>query len=195
MAYFDVFDDITPRYILLSPKNLGLGGDITISGASIDVETPPSTISFNLIDDVAGDQTGDLVNFIRHFKIDKDDIKSYLFDTDLAGGNYTVLGTPRIANDIGEQAKTGISKVVLSGASVWNPTTDMLSITVLPVTIGDMNNPPTFTDNDNSTTPLRSGIGFEIPLNPTTDSFKIDNIAITAFAGDVIDLYITKLTT
>ena len=188
------FDDITPSYISISPTNLGLGGGTGISGGSIEVETPPSTISFTLIDDVAGDQTGDLVNFVRHFKIDKDDVKSFLFDTDLTGANYTVLGTPRPSTEIGEGGKTGVSKIVLSGANVWNPTADMLSITVLPITIADINNPPTFTDNDNLTSPLRSGFGFEIPLNPTTESFKIDNIAITAFAGDVIDLYITKLT-
>lgn len=162
----------------------------TVEPASV---SSGEVITVAKIDDVAGDQTGALVNYVQLFLAGADGTTTLIgTKTQDLSADYTVLGTPRNATEIGVNAKTAAFQETLP-VGVWVPGALVDSFTYAVFTVGDTLNPPTFTDSDGNVDDLFAGESPGYTIISDTVSFDTTNIKITVNAGDVVKVYGTKL--
>ena len=161
-----------------------------ISSSSEDFEI----LAVRKIDDVAGDQSGDLINYTEIRAVDEATGVTTLLSTlteDLSAP-YAIVGTPRNESEIGVAAKTGVFTQIVSGAWTVPPLTESFGYIV--ITVSDPATPPTFTDSDGVVTPLYAGESLNFSLADGTHEIAQPNITITAGAGDTVKVFGTKYT-
>ncbi|MEM9526921.1 MAG: hypothetical protein AAGA31_09950, partial [Bacteroidota bacterium] len=171
------------------------GGAPFVVGSTV---TPASvstgeTITVAKVDDVAGDQSGDLINYVEVRLIDPETGATTLVATkteDLSA-DYTVQGTPRNGSEIGVNARTAPFQETLP-VGTWMPSLLVDSFAYAVYTVADTLNPPTFTDSDGNTDSLFEGESANFSLSDNTEALNTTNIQITVNSGDVVKVYGTK---
>lgn len=145
------------------------------------------------VDDVAGDQSGALVNYVEVRTVDPVTGLTTLLETlteDLSAA-YVVLGTPRNGSEIGVNARTAPFSELLPVGD-WTPSPLVESFAYAVFTVGDTLDPPTFTGTDNVTTDLYQGETANFQLSDNTEALNTTNLKITVKAGDVVKVYGVK---
>lgn len=165
--------------------------------ATPDISSPTEDFEFaavRKVDDIAGDQSGDLINYTEIRAVNEVTGLTTLLATlteDLSAP-YVVVGTPRNESEIGVDAKTSVFSQVVSGSWMVGPLTESFGYMVIAV--ADPATPPTFTDSDSNITPLFAGESQSFSLADGTHVIDQPNIAITAGAGDTVKVFGTKYT-
>ena len=98
-------------------------------------------LQVDLIDDVVGDESGDLINYSDFYVVLDDGTRTLLFTLDEKGQPYILQGTSKSISEIGTNLKTSAEQLVLTGGN-WIPTGDITSFSYSVITVGDTNNRP-----------------------------------------------------
>lgn len=146
----------------------------------------------DLFDDVAGDQSGDIIPIRELKRIDNDGTETSIRFINNKGNPYTVLGTVRSLPEIEPPTKTTQRRLILSG-NTWSPTVLTQSYSIFIINVNSPGNPPTYTDNNAVTTPLFEGGGFSITQIEGTQQLDNTNISVVAQVGDIVEIVYTQI--
>lgn len=172
----------------------------TITGGTTNVNVENIDHHVNIVgkcDDVAGDGSN-VVQYVEAYKHTFDNAGA--FTSTLIGtftdSTLTTAYTPTNGVDcdtLGVAARLHAGRITLEAAGTWSPGPLVQSYTVTARTIGDTNNPPTFTDGFANVTTLDLGIpvGFNSASGDLIDTTAI----VTSFAGDRVEIVYTELAT
>ena len=178
---------LNPTEIILSSTEI-----ITAGSCSTDINDW-ELLKVELIDDVANDGTGALVPFNDIYSIEKDGTKTLILTLDNKGLNYTVLGTKRTFEELGNTAKTSARATVLNGIGSWSPSVTTSVFSYYVVAVGNIATPPTFTDSSGNVTPLYEGENNIYEVLDDTINFDITNISIDTLAGDIVKISFSEI--
>lgn len=186
------------------PPNGALGTGGTGGTTNVTIPNPlPVTLDTTyditqqcLVDDVAGDGTGQIVPFVRLTLLQVDNatgsVTSSLigdFTDSTAATTYAAQGTARDADDVGTDAVTDQSRFLIQEGATWSPTADLRSYTIRVVT--DTSGNITFTDSGGEITPLVAGetLSFDADVNEMFETSPV----LTTGTGDVVVVSATKI--
>lgn len=94
---------------------------------------------------------------------------------------YTVIGVAQVSNEVGDAVETKQGREVVENGFVWSPSLLTTCYTIRVSSIGDINNPPTYTDSFGNTTTLEQG---EVVSYSTKNEILDSSPFVTTFTGD-----------